>query len=156
MASPAPAAEDARQPVTALATFSGPARVAERREMSYIEAVNAALRAELAEDDRTLLYGEDVGKSGGTFAGSRYLQRDFGADRVFDTPVAENAILGSAVGAAVAGAKPIVEIMWAARTPRATASCTGRPRRSGKRPGAHGPKLCAGERGRRSRRGCRS
>jgi 2-oxoisovalerate dehydrogenase E1 component len=113
MASPAPAAEDARQPVIALASFSGPARVAETREMSYIEAVNAALRAELAEDDSTLLYGEDVGKSGGIFAGSRYLQRDFGADRVFDTPIAENAILGSAVGAAVAGAKPIVEIMWA-------------------------------------------
>jgi 2-oxoisovalerate dehydrogenase E1 component len=113
MASPAPAAEDARQPVTATATMSGPARVAETREMSYIEAVNAALRAELAGDDRTLVYGEDVGKSGGIFAGSRYLQRDFGAERVFDTPIAENAILGSAVGAAIAGAKPIVEIMWA-------------------------------------------
>tara|TARA_R100000365_G_C2747266_1_gene77019 strand:+ start:19 stop:1701 length:1683 start_codon:yes stop_codon:yes gene_type:complete len=85
----------------------------ERREMSYIEAVNLALRTELETDQRTLVYGEDVGKAGGIFGASRYLQRDFGADRVFDTPIAENAILGSAVGAALGGMKPIVEIMWA-------------------------------------------
>ncbi len=113
MASAAPEPEQARQPVIASATLDGPSRAAETREMTYIEAVNAALRAELEEDKRTLVYGEDVGKSGGIFAGSRYLQRDFGAERVFDTPIAENAILGSAVGAALAGAKPIVEIMWA-------------------------------------------
>jgi 2-oxoisovalerate dehydrogenase E1 component len=87
--------------------------VTESREMTYIEAVNAALRAELESDPRTLVYGEDVGKGGGIFGASRYLQRDFGADRVFDTPIAENAILGSAVGAALGGMKPIVEIMWA-------------------------------------------
>ncbi|MEO6012518.1 MAG: thiamine pyrophosphate-dependent enzyme [Devosia sp.] len=88
-------------------------KVIETREMTYIEAVNTALRAELESDRRTLVYGEDMGKGGGIFAGSRYLQRDFGADRVFDTPIAENAILGSAVGAALSGMKPIVEIMWA-------------------------------------------
>lgn len=88
-------------------------KVVETREMTYIEAVNAALRAELENEPRTLVYGEDVGKGGGIFGASRYLQRDFGADRVFDTPIAENAILGSAVGAALAGMKPIVEIMWA-------------------------------------------
>lgn len=113
MASPVPEPEQARQSVISIAAPAGPARTAETREMTYIEAVNAALRAELEEDERTLLYGEDVGKSGGIFAASRYLQRDFGAERVFDTPIAENAILGSAVGAALAGAKPIVEIMWA-------------------------------------------
>lgn len=113
MASPAPDAADARQPVVALAADRPALRTPETRQMSYVEAVNAALRAELEEDDRTLLYGEDVGKSGGIFAASRYLQRDFGAERVFDTPIAENAILGSAVGAALAGMKPIVEIMWA-------------------------------------------
>jgi 2-oxoisovalerate dehydrogenase E1 component len=113
MSSPAPEPEQARQPVTATTAFTGPTRSPETREMTYIAAVNAALRAELEEDERTLVYGEDVGKSGGIFAGSRYLQRDFGTERVFDTPIAENAILGSAVGAALAGAKPIVEIMWA-------------------------------------------
>lgn len=113
MASPAPEAVNAHQPVTAIVGSDGPSRTAQTIEMSYIEAVNAALRAELEEDERTIVYGEDVGKSGGIFAASRYLQRDFGAERVFDTPIAENAILGSAVGAALAGAKPIVEIMWA-------------------------------------------
>jgi 2-oxoisovalerate dehydrogenase E1 component len=113
MASPTPEPDHPRQLVTAIVASTGPARAAETREMTYIEAVNAALRAELEEDERTLVYGEDVGKSGGIFAASRYLQRDFGAERVFDTPIAENAILGSAVGAALAGAKPIVEIMWA-------------------------------------------
>lgn len=113
MASPKPAPDAARQPVTAAAAGAGPVRAAETREMTFIDAVNAALRAELEEDPRTIVYGEDVGKSGGIFGGSRRLQRDFGAERVFDTPIAENAILGSAVGAALAGAKPIVEIMWA-------------------------------------------
>uniref|UniRef100_B0T7I2 2-oxoglutarate dehydrogenase E1 component n=1 Tax=Caulobacter sp. (strain K31) TaxID=366602 RepID=B0T7I2_CAUSK len=113
MASPAPSPADALQPIHGQTTEDRKARAPESRSMSYVEAVNAALRAELEEDERTVLYGEDVGKSGGIFAASRYLQRDFGADRVFDTPIAENAILGSAVGAALGGLKPIVEIMWA-------------------------------------------
>lgn len=89
------------------------AKVLEKKELTFIEAVNAALRAELESDERTLVYGEDVGKGGGIFGGSRNLQKDFGDERVFDTPIAENAILGSAVGAAMSGMKPIVEIMWA-------------------------------------------
>lgn len=84
----------------------------ETREMTYIEAVNAALRAELESNLKTLVFGEDVGKAGGIFGASRYLQRDFGANRVFDTPIAESAILGSAVGLAISGMKPIAEIMW--------------------------------------------
>lgn len=87
--------------------------VIETKKMSYIQAVNAALRDVLETDPQAVVYGEDVGKSGGIFQASRYLQRDFGADRVFDTPIAENAILGSAVGAAMNGLHPIVEIMWA-------------------------------------------
>jgi len=87
--------------------------VVETKTMSYIDAVNAALRAELETRPETVVYGEDVGKSGGIFGAARYLQRDFGADRVFDTPIAENAILGSAVGASMTGLRPIVEIMWA-------------------------------------------
>ncbi len=89
------------------------AGIGETREMTYIDAVNAALRAELDGSPATLVYGEDVGKAGGIFGASRYLQRDFGADRVFDTPIAESAILGSAIGAALSGMRPIVEIMWA-------------------------------------------
>jgi 2-oxoisovalerate dehydrogenase E1 component len=81
-------------------------------ETNYIGAVNEALRRILAEDASSLVYGEDVGKAGGIFGASRNLQREFGATRVFDTPIAEAAILGSAVGAAMAGMRPIVEIMW--------------------------------------------
>lgn len=87
--------------------------VLETQEMTYIAAVTLAMRTELEADENTLVYGEDVGNAGGIFGGSRYLQRDFGEERVFDMPIAENAILGSAVGAAISGMKPIVEIMWA-------------------------------------------
>lgn len=82
-------------------------------ELTYIGAVGAALRDELETDQRTVVYGEDVGNAGGIFGGSKGLQKDFGVERVFDTPISESAILGSAVGAAMSGLKPIVEIMWA-------------------------------------------
>ncbi|GJH14543.1 alpha-ketoacid dehydrogenase subunit alpha/beta [Caballeronia novacaledonica] len=101
------------QVVAAASAFNGNAKAKAPVEMTYIAAVNEALRAELQSDKRTLLYGEDVGKSGGIFGAAKNLHRDFGDERVFDTPISESAILGSAVGAAVNGMKPIVEIMWA-------------------------------------------
>lgn len=82
-------------------------------ELNYVLAVNAALRDELAARPEVVVYGEDVGAAGGIFGATRKLQKDFGAGRVFDTPIAESAILGSAVGAAMAGLRPVVEIMWA-------------------------------------------
>lgn len=82
-------------------------------EVSYLRAVNAALHTELAERDDVLVYGEDVGFAGGIFGASRSLQKEYGAARVFDTPIAESAILGSAVGAAMEGLRPVVEVMWA-------------------------------------------
>ncbi|WP_433283776.1 alpha-ketoacid dehydrogenase subunit beta [Pseudonocardia sp. CA-142604] len=81
-------------------------------KLTYGEAVNAALRRCLEELPETLLYGEDIAKPGGVFGVTRGLRRDFG-ERVFDTPISESAILGSAVGAAMLGRRPIVEIMWA-------------------------------------------
>ncbi|MGC2400597.1 MAG: transketolase C-terminal domain-containing protein, partial [Acidobacteriaceae bacterium] len=84
----------------------------ETKTVSYIQAVNEALSRELATRPEVLVYGEDVGGAGGIFGASRGLQKTFGADRVFDTPISESAILGSAVGAALMGMKPIVEIMW--------------------------------------------
>ena len=81
-------------------------------EMSYAKAVNAALRRALAERSETILYGEDVGKPGGVFGVTKDLQREFGVGRVFDTPISETAMLGAAVGAAMCGLRPIVEIMW--------------------------------------------
>jgi 2-oxoisovalerate dehydrogenase E1 component len=84
----------------------------ETQELAYWQAVNLALQAELAAQPETLLYGEDVGFAGGIFGCTRGLQKEFGAERVFDTPISESAILGSAVGAAIEGMRPIVEIMW--------------------------------------------
>jgi 2-oxoisovalerate dehydrogenase E1 component len=113
-ASAAPDPATARDHVLAPPANHAPQRqMLETKELSYVQAVTAALRDILESDPQAIVYGEDVGKAGGIFQASRYLQRDFGATRVFDTPIAENAILGSAVGAAIAGLKPIVEIMWA-------------------------------------------
>jgi 2-oxoisovalerate dehydrogenase E1 component len=85
----------------------------ESRELTYQRAVNLALREELAQRPEVLVYGEDVGEAGGIFGVSRGLWKEFGPGRVFDTPISEAAILGSAVGAAIAGMRPIVEVMWA-------------------------------------------
>jgi 2-oxoisovalerate dehydrogenase E1 component len=112
MASAKPDVATAHHHVVATPGFSSP-KVLETKELTYIEAVNLALRTELENDPNTIIFGEDVGKGGGIFGATRNLQKDFGAERVFDTPIAENAILGSAVGAAISGLKPIVEIMWA-------------------------------------------
>jgi 2-oxoisovalerate dehydrogenase E1 component len=93
------------------ASSSAP-KTEETKTVSYIQAVNEALSRELATRPDVLVYGEDVGQAGGIFGASRGLQKIYGADRVFDTPISESAILGSAVGAALMGMKPIVEIMW--------------------------------------------
>lgn len=81
-------------------------------ELSYGKAANAALRRALAEVPETILFGEDVAKPGGVFGITKDLQKDFGDERVFDTPISETAMLGTAVGAAMTGLRPIVEIMW--------------------------------------------
>jgi 2-oxoisovalerate dehydrogenase E1 component len=112
---PVPDAETATDHVveTIVTTPTGQNAHEPSKEMTYIQAVNEALKRELAERDEVLVYGEDVGHAGGIFGASRYLQRDFGVSRVFDTPIAEAAILGSAVGLALEGKRPVVEIMWA-------------------------------------------
>jgi len=78
---------------------------------TYAKAVNEALRRVLQDDSRCILYGEDVGTPGGVFGVTRGLKADFG-ERVFDTPISETAMLGAALGAAMMGMRPIVEIMW--------------------------------------------
>ncbi|MEV0797587.1 transketolase C-terminal domain-containing protein [Kribbella sp. NPDC050281] len=82
-------------------------------QLTYGGAVNAALRYLLDSDPRVLVYGEDVAEPGGVFGVTRGLRQSFGPGRVFDTPISESAILGSAVGSALMGCRPIVEIMWA-------------------------------------------
>jgi pyruvate dehydrogenase E1 component beta subunit len=79
--------------------------------LTYAKAINAALERALAEMPETLLYGEDVAVPGGVFGVTKGLRDRFG-ERVFDTPISETAMLGAAVGAAIMGRRPIVEIMW--------------------------------------------
>lgn len=83
------------------------------KEMPFFRAINEALKDALRRREEVLVYGEDVGYAGGIFGVTRGLQKEFGEQRVFDTPIAEAAILGSAVGAAIGGMRPVVEIMWA-------------------------------------------
>jgi 2-oxoisovalerate dehydrogenase E1 component beta subunit len=67
-------------------------------ELTMVQALNAALRRGLADDERALVFGEDVGRLGGVFRVTDGLQREFGERRVFDTPLAEAGIVGIAVG----------------------------------------------------------
>ncbi len=78
---------------------------------TYRDAMRAALRQALADDPRVFLMGEDVGRYGGCFAVSLGLLEEFGPERVRDTPLSESAFVGAGVGAAMAGMRPIVEIM---------------------------------------------
>jgi pyruvate dehydrogenase E1 component beta subunit len=83
--------------------------VLNRQRMSYSQAAVAALQAEMAADPRVVVVGEDVGR-GGIFGQYKGLQEQFGATRVIDTPISEAAIMGSGVGMALAGMKPVVEM----------------------------------------------
>jgi pyruvate/2-oxoglutarate/acetoin dehydrogenase E1 component len=81
-------------------------------EMTYIRAVNLALDESLASDERVLIYGEDVAIPNGPFGATKGLHAKYG-DRVFDTPISESAMIGAALGAAMGGMRPVVEIMYA-------------------------------------------
>src|SRR5438309_4348032 len=80
-------------------------------QMRYRDALNAALREELARDERVILLGEDIGVFGGAFKVTAGLLDEFGERRVRDTPISENTIVGFGVGAAMAGLRPVVELM---------------------------------------------
>src|SRR4051795_8852370 len=79
--------------------------------MRYREALNEALREEMREDESVFLMGEDVGVFQGAFKVTEGLLEEFGEKRVRDTPISENTIVGMGVGAAMAGLRPVVEIM---------------------------------------------
>jgi pyruvate dehydrogenase E1 component beta subunit len=84
---------------------------AETIELTYREAMREAIRDAMRKDDRVFLMGEDVGRYGGCFAVSLGLLEEFGPDRIRDTPLSESAFVGAGIGAALAGMRPIVEIM---------------------------------------------
>jgi acetoin:2,6-dichlorophenolindophenol oxidoreductase subunit beta len=82
-------------------------------EMTYREAVAKALADELRSDPDVVFFGEDVGAAGGVFKVTPGLYEEFGGDRVRDTPISEQAIIGTALGAAITGLRPIAELMFA-------------------------------------------
>ena len=81
-------------------------------EMTLLQAVNDALRTEMGRDDRVLVFGEDVGFNGGVFRATEGLQKEFGEERCFDTPLSECGIIGTAIGMALYGLRPVPEIQF--------------------------------------------
>jgi pyruvate dehydrogenase E1 component beta subunit len=81
-------------------------------QMTMIQAITDAMRVELARDEKVLIFGEDVGNNGGVFRATENLQKEFGEERVFDTPLAESGIGGLAIGLALQGFRPIPEIQF--------------------------------------------
>jgi pyruvate/2-oxoglutarate/acetoin dehydrogenase E1 component len=80
--------------------------------MTYAQALNDALRQEMRRDERVIVLGEDVAVYGGIFGATTGLLDEFGPDRVVDTPISENGIVGAAIGMAMSGLRPVVEIMY--------------------------------------------
>jgi pyruvate/2-oxoglutarate/acetoin dehydrogenase E1 component len=80
--------------------------------MTYLQAISSALRDELRADERVLMMGEDVGVFGGAFKVTDGFIDEFGPDRVMDTPLAESGIIGTAIGAAVVGMRPVCEMQF--------------------------------------------
>lgn len=81
-------------------------------EFTMVQAINAALAEAMAADDRVVVFGEDVGHQGGVFRVTDGLQERFGPERCFDTPLAESAIVGAAIGMALRGFRPVPEIQF--------------------------------------------
>ncbi|MCD9021297.1 alpha-ketoacid dehydrogenase subunit beta [Cohnella silvisoli] len=80
--------------------------------IEYIEAIRLAMKEEMERDDNVFFLGEDVGLKGGVFGTTKGLQQQFGEERALDTPLAESAIAGVAIGAAMAGMKPVAEMQY--------------------------------------------
>ncbi|MCK2034830.1 alpha-ketoacid dehydrogenase subunit beta [Microbacterium sp. SSW1-49] len=80
--------------------------------MPFSRALNAGMRKAMEDDPKVLLMGEDIGKLGGVFRVTEHLQRDFGDRRVLDTPLAESGIVGTAIGLAMTGFRPVIEIQF--------------------------------------------
>ena len=81
-------------------------------QLTMVEAIRETLRAEMHRDERVILMGEDVGHLGGVFRATEGLRQQFGAQRVVDTPLAESVIAGSAVGLAISGLIPVIEMQF--------------------------------------------
>jgi 2-oxoisovalerate dehydrogenase E1 component beta subunit len=98
--------------MTAAATMPDSATSVEHAKLTMAQALNRALRDALADDPSVLVFGEDVGPLGGVFRITDGLTAEFGEDRCFDTPLAESGIVGMAVGLAMNGMRPVVEMQF--------------------------------------------
>ena len=83
------------------------------REINFADATLEAMREEMRRDPGVFVMGEDIARQGGIFGQFKGLTEEFGRDRVLDTPISEAAIVGAALGAALTGMRPVVEIMFA-------------------------------------------
>jgi 2-oxoisovalerate dehydrogenase E1 component beta subunit len=81
-------------------------------ELTMVQAINAGLHDAMDDDERVMVFGEDVGRQGGVFRVTDGLQREFGSERCFDTPLAESAIVGISIGLALRGLRPVPEIQF--------------------------------------------
>ncbi|MEK6569514.1 MAG: alpha-ketoacid dehydrogenase subunit beta, partial [candidate division NC10 bacterium] len=82
-------------------------------EITYLEAIRQALWEEMDRDDQVFMLGQDIGVYGGAFKVTKGLFEKFGPERVIDTPLSESAIVGAAIGAALMGMRPVVEMQFA-------------------------------------------
>ena len=82
-------------------------------QMTYLQAVGSALQEEMRRDDKILIFGEDVAEFGNIFGVTRGMLEEFGPMRVRNTSISETAIVGTALGAAVTGLRPVAELMYA-------------------------------------------
>ena len=95
-----------------MSTEAETTRTPQPTTMPLAKAINAALREELSADERTLLIGEDIGALGGVFRVTQGLQAEFGRHRVMDSPLAESGIIGSSIGLAMRGYRPVAKIQF--------------------------------------------
>ena len=98
--------------MTSTVTATASTTSAATSTMSLSKAINAGLRRAMERDPKVVLLGEDIGKLGGVFRVTEGLQHEFGTDRVIDTPLAESGVIGTAVGLATRGFRPVCEIQF--------------------------------------------
>ena len=109
-------------------------------EMNLVQAINRTLHDVMRNDPNVLVLGEDVGVNGGVFRATDGLYKEFGADRVIDTPLSETGIIGAAIGMALYGLKPIAEIQsWTSSIRRFSTRSSASSRSSGIVRGANTP-----------------
>ena len=89
---------------------------AETQNLTLVQAVRDGLNGEMQRDDDVVVMGEDVGKNGGVFRATEGLYEEFGDDRVIDTPLAEAGIIGTAIGMAAYGMRPVAEMQFSGFT----------------------------------------